>query len=336
MTSARPPHTRATGSVCRSEHHSMANGAMAKTSPFAFCTHTNNGRSVQRNINILQGITSRQLLSTDKMNVFILLAAAASTASAFTLQETAPLSTRCSIDLPHAITTASALGGRGIVLRDQKGPGQIERPVNEFSRTYNTDRVLGNTPRQRDYSISVEADEAERHALADRFDLFNIDKLEADLKMRREVQVKGTSSRASGVQVEGNVRARVTQTCVRTNEKFDVDVEFPLFAVVRPVASSSDTPDDDLAELDNYFAEEKRKQKKVRAPDRNINEMDMMELQQMLQDFDVEDDVVEDEAIFARDGIIDVGELVSQLFWLKLDPYPKKPGTGPIQISISG
>ena len=39
----------------------------------------------------------------------------------------------------------------------------------------------------------------------------------------------------SGVQVEGTVTARVTQTCVRTGEKFDVDVEFPLFAIVRPL-----------------------------------------------------------------------------------------------------
>jgi len=146
----------------------------------------------------------------------------------------------------------------------------------------------------------------------------------------------------TGVEVEGSVVARVTQTCVRTNEKFDVDLEFPLFAVVRPIAGVAD--DDDLSELEGFFEEEmrsrgnkgKKKDKTVTTPERNINEMDMAELQRMLQDFDVEDDVIEDEAIYSMDGTIDLGELVSQLFWLKLDPYPKKPGTYPIRTSITG
>lgn len=146
----------------------------------------------------------------------------------------------------------------------------------------------------------------------------------------------------TGVEVEGSVVARVTQTCVRTNEKFDVDVEFPLFAIVRPLAESGGDEDDDLSELQGYFEEERRgrkkkkKDKKVQAPERNVNEMDMAKLQQMLQDFDVEDDVIEDGAIYSMNGTIDLGELVAQLFWLKLDPYPKKPGTHPIRTSITG
>lgn len=140
--------------------------------------------------------------------------------------------------------------------------------------------------------------------------------------------------------------AKVTQTCVRTNEKFDVDLEFPVFAVVRPIAGVGGNDDDeDLSELEGYFEQElrsrkkgnKRKDKAVTTPERNVNEMDMMELQRMLQDFDVEDDVFEDENIYSSiDGKIDLGELVSQLFWLKLDPYPKKPGTYPIRTSITG
>lgn len=149
----------------------------------------------------------------------------------------------------------------------------------------------------------------------------------------------------TGVAVEGNVMARVTQTCVRTSEKFDVDVEFPLFAIVRPIASIfSDDEEDNLSELEGFFEEErrsrskkgKRKDKAVTTPERNVNEMDVAELQRLLQDFDVEDDVIEDEAIYSIDGTIDLGELVSQLFWLKLDPYPKKPGTYPIKTSITG
>ena len=61
-------------------------------------------------------------------------------------------------------------------------------------------------------------------------------------------------------------------------------------------------------------------------------------LQDMLTDFEVseEDDLVEDEAVMGRDGVLDAGELVAQLFRLKLDPYPKKPGTKPIRLSFSG
>jgi len=34
--------------------------------------------------------------------------------------------------------------------------------------------------------------------------------------------------------------------------------------------------------------------------------------------------------------MLDMGELVSQTFWLNLDPYPKKPGSGPVEFTISG
>ena len=46
--------------------------------------------------------------------------------------------------------------------------------------------------------------------------------------------------------------------------------------------------------------------------------------------------LMEDEAIYSTESLLDVGELVSQLFWLQLDPYPKKPGSKPIQTSITG
>ena len=64
--------------------------------------------------------------------------------------------------------------------------------------------------------------------------------------------------------------------------------------------------------------------------------MDVLALQRLLQDVDVEDSVIEDEGVYTTDGQLDVGELVAQLFWLKLDPLPKKPGSDPIQASITG
>merc|ERR1712150_388265 len=68
----------------------------------------------------------------------------------------------------------------------------------------------------------------------------------------------------------------------------------------------------------------------------SLNDLKMKEIESLLQEFDTEDDVFEDENVLGSDGILDVGELVSQLFRLKLDPYPKKPGSEPVSYSISG
>ena len=76
-----------------------------------------------------------------------------------------------------------------------KGPGDIQRPQNEFSRTFRTESVLGNKPR--DYQVSIQATEEERKALAMRFDLSNIGKLEAELCMRREPSAKGGANRGT-------------------------------------------------------------------------------------------------------------------------------------------
>jgi hypothetical protein len=48
------------------------------------------------------------------------------------------------------------------------------------------------------------------------------------------------------------------------------------------------------------------------------------------------EDIMEDEGILGEDGIFDVGELVAQMFRVKLDPYPKKPGTTPVSYTITG
>lgn len=77
-------------------------------------------------------------------------------------------------------------------LKSSHGPGNVERPKNEFSRTFRPERILGGGPRQRDYAVSVEAEVDERSALALRFDLSNIDKLEAEVSLRREAQDRGS------------------------------------------------------------------------------------------------------------------------------------------------
>lgn len=177
--------------------------------------------------------------------------------------------------------------------------GRVERPANEFSRSYRVEGILSGGHRQRDYSVKIEAKEDELEKLASRFDLNRIYQLEADVALRRERL--STSSAFPGVEVEGTVTARVDQVCVRTGEIFDVDVQFPLFAIVRPIAALGAPKK--LEQIPNEVLEYDMKQKQGNKNDKkkrdrvkthNLNEMDMGELQKLLQDFDVEDDVIED------------------------------------------
>jgi hypothetical protein len=55
--------------------------------------------------------------------------------------------------------------------------------------------------KQRDYQASIDASHEELVELAKRFGLFNIDKLQADLVMRREPGIKGTSNRGMNQRV---------------------------------------------------------------------------------------------------------------------------------------
>ena len=44
-------------------------------------------------------------------------------------------------------------------------------------------------------------------------------------------------------------------------------------------------------------------------------------------EYEVTDEIIEDERCFCSDGLVDCGEIVAQMFRSKLDPYPKKPGS---------
>ena len=230
------------------------------------------------------------------------------------------------------------------------GGGGIQRPENEFSRRYRTDTVLPGGRTARDYKVSIEANEEERAALAERFRLSEIARLEANVVLRRDKS--GSAYDSDDIHMDGTVLATVTQKCVRTNEDFDVNLEFDVNAAVRPVQSTETNDDADMEEIERALASSgsggggggKRRNKrggggkrdKTIRTDRSLDDVGMKALQDMLQEFDVEEDVVEDEAVLGSDGYIDVGELVAQLFRLKLDPYPKKPGSKPINLSFSG
>jgi uncharacterized metal-binding protein YceD (DUF177 family) len=86
-------------------------------------------------------------------------------------------------------------------------------PKTEFSRPFQVDRLHGAAIME-----SIKANEAERAALAKRFGLSGIGRLEAGLTI-------SPPNVAELIAVEGTLRATVTQTCILTAEDFDIEVE---------------------------------------------------------------------------------------------------------------
>eukprot|EP00533_Pseudo-nitzschia_delicatissima_P012363 CAMPEP_0197271532 /NCGR_PEP_ID=MMETSP1432-20130617/8658_1 /TAXON_ID=44447 /ORGANISM="Pseudo-nitzschia delicatissima, Strain UNC1205" /LENGTH=304 /DNA_ID=CAMNT_0042736957 /DNA_START=169 /DNA_END=1083 /DNA_ORIENTATION=+ len=234
--------------------------------------------------------------------------------------------------------------------------------MNEFSRILHVDRIFQNRKRaasnqQRDHEVSVNADAEELKALAKRFELKGLTRLEANLSFRPSTEALAGAAGGGGslpVEVEGTIEAHLTQMCVRTNEDFEIDVEFPIYAVVKPVTSNND---EDLRRMFLQQQEEeeanggkkKKKNKKNKddvfhANKKTYNLSDVFDLQTAIQeaDFFGDDeggaaDLVEDESIYSLSSEqLDVGELIAQTFYLELDPFPKKPGSDPVSWEISG
>ena len=114
----------------------------------------------------------------------------------------------------------------------------------EFSRPVRVD-ILGPEPR----SVAIEADEKERRALAKRFALPAIDRLEATAELVR----KGEE-----VEARGRMRAAVTQSCVASGEPVPAELDEPFAVAFRPRPATG-RPDEEVelseAELDVSFYE---------------------------------------------------------------------------------
>jgi uncharacterized metal-binding protein YceD (DUF177 family) len=96
----------------------------------------------------------------------------------------------------------------------------------EFSRPVRLD-TLGDGARQ----IAIEADEAERAALARRFGLIGIDRLEASAEAR---------SAGEAVLVSGRLRAAVTQACVASGEPVPANIDEPFELKFMPQGDIAD------------------------------------------------------------------------------------------------
>lgn len=90
----------------------------------------------------------------------------------------------------------------------------------EFCRTVRID-TLGAGPR----TIEIEADEAERAALAERFGLVSVERLAADVAMTRA---------GEAITAVGTLRAKVTQSCVATAVPVSARVEEAFTILFRP------------------------------------------------------------------------------------------------------
>lgn len=114
--------------------------------------------------------------------------------------------------------------------------------VPEFSRPVRLD-ALGAEARR----FGIEANAAEREALAKRFALRAIGRLEAEAELVR----KGEEVVASG-----RLRASVTQSCVASGEPVEAEIDEPFALVFRP-RSEAGRPDEEVelgeAELDVTF-----------------------------------------------------------------------------------
>lgn len=265
-------------------------------------------------------------------------------------------------DRSRQIYLAARDGARG-------GPQNDLAQQNELSRIISVSSNSGvgsNRNRNRNIDLSITATPTECHALATRFRIANITAFSADMVVIPAPGLGGGSDAAGRggnvdgnecIQARGTIWANVTQTCVRTNEAFDISLEFSFDTVLRAMASGSggvDNKNEEPLSAGEFAALEaaskldtsRRPRKKKRANNKRsgaggikggqlINDAGMNQLSDILMEYEVTDEIIEDGNCFRTDGLVDCGEIVAQMFRLKLDPYPKKPGSAPVSYSFT-
>lgn len=114
----------------------------------------------------------------------------------------------------------------------------MTEPVAEFSRRVPLDRIGSAS-----VSETIEASAEERAALAGRFGWIGIEALSAEMVVQQ---------RAGGVDVEGRLRASLTQACVVTGDPVpaEVDQKFRVRFVEPAVLASGEEDEVELSESD--------------------------------------------------------------------------------------
>ncbi len=105
----------------------------------------------------------------------------------------------------------------------------------EFSRTFRLDELGGAR------TVSIEADEGERAALAARFGLIGIDRLKATAELARDNEV---------VTAAGRLEGEVIQACVASGEPVPARIAEDFALRFVPTGTVSDADEIELAESD--------------------------------------------------------------------------------------
>lgn len=137
------------------------------------------------------------------------------------------------------------------------------------------------------FEIEISTTEAERAALADLNDLPAISSLTASLRARRW--------RGEGMELEGEIRARLRQNCVVSLTEFETDIVAPLHIRFAPPEEPGRSRARGVASRDNGPADD-------------------------------HDPFGEDPPDQLIGGAVDLGAVISEFLTLSLDPYPRMPG----------
>jgi hypothetical protein len=146
--------------------------------------------------------------------------------------------------------------------------------------------------------MTIAATEPERHALAAQDGLEGLAKLEGSVHVARW--------RQDGLAVTGEMRARVTQICVVTLDRFESEFVNPIDVKFAPL--------DVRVGLQPIASQGASARKSRRAP----RSEDMPTPNAAFEGEDPPDPII--------GGQIDLGALVAEFLALGLDPHPRKPG----------
>lgn len=152
--------------------------------------------------------------------------------------------------------------------------------------------VVGEVPPQ-GADIVIEADAGVRAELARLNGLVALSSAVARLHAARRGR--------EGLHVTGEVRARVTQTCVVSLEDFESEIVEPIDVEFEPARAKP------VREEGERMS---RRRRDARPP--------VEEDEEGMDDLNAPDEIV--------DGKVDLGALASEFLTLGIDPYPRKPG----------
>ncbi|MCB1543711.1 MAG: DUF177 domain-containing protein [Rhodoblastus sp.] len=152
--------------------------------------------------------------------------------------------------------------------------------------------LVGEVPPQ-GADVALEADASVRDRLARQNGLVALSSAVAKLHAARRGR--------EGLHVTGEVRARLTQTCVVSLEDFESEIIEPVDVEFEPARAK---PVRDEGERMS------RRRRDARPP--------VEEDEEGMDDLDAPDEIV--------DGKVDLGALAAEFLTLGIDPYPRKPG----------